>query len=96
MTTHIHATAPDADAITHALSDTAKAANLQQIAALADIASEAQVAEHIEAMVALTMAHLPPDASAAARERAAQWQRWALGIADGVAQGTPLADLATP
>lgn len=55
--------------------------NSKQIAALHDDASEGHIAEHIRGMVAATMAHLS-STSDTTRNDAAQWQQWALGVAD--------------
>ncbi len=56
-----------------------------QIAALRDDANEHQIAEHIRGMVAVTMAHLSSQVLDATRNDAAQWQQWALSVADGLA-----------
>jgi hypothetical protein len=40
-------------------------------------------------MVAATMGHLSADAPAITRSHAEQWQGWAVGVADGVAQTVP-------
>lgn len=72
----------------HALTQEAKASNLQRVAELAVDADAAHVAQHIRAVAAMTMAHLPANTSAATRDNAAQWQQWAVDTADGVAQAT--------
>ena len=68
----------------HAIQTEAKATNARQVAALSAWADSGQQAEHIRGLVATTMAYLAPHASAATREDAAQWQAWALGLADGL------------
>ncbi len=81
--------AHEANAAQNAVTDAAKAENLSIVAELSDSSDEAQVAEHIRGMVAATMGHLSADASASTRNNAEQWQDWALGVADGVAQTVP-------
>ena len=83
--------AQEADAALLAISDQAKAENLSRVAELSDCADEADVAAHIRGMVAATMGHLSADAPAITRNNAEQWQGWALGVADGVAQTVPAA-----
>jgi hypothetical protein len=81
----------EADAARQAITGPAKAENLRRVAELSDGADEAQVAAHIRGMVAATMGHLSVDAPAITRADAEQWQDWALGVADGVAQTVPAA-----
>ena len=56
----------------------------EQIAALRIDTNEGHIAEHIRAMVAATMGHLCVQGSDATKNDAVQWQRWALGVADGI------------
>lgn len=65
----------------HAVSDQAKSENLAVVAALSDTTHDTHVAEHIRAMVAVTMEHLSSAASAITRDHAERWQAWALGVA---------------
>ena len=81
----------EADAALQSLTDRAKAENLSSVAELSEGTDEAHVAEHIRGMVAATMGHLSADAPAITRNHAEQWQDWALGVADGVAQTVPAA-----
>ena len=83
--------AQEADAALEAISGDAKAENLSRVAELSEGTDEAHVAEHIRGMVAATMGHLSADAPANTRNNAEQWQDWALGVADGVAQTVPAA-----
>jgi hypothetical protein len=72
------------DAIEHAahraIGAAAKAENLKALAKLSATSDSSQQAEHIRGIVAKTMAHLALDATSAARDSAAQWQKWALGL----------------
>lgn len=83
--------AQEADAALQAITGQAKEENLSRVAELSEGADEAHVAEHIRGMVAVTMGHLSVNASATTRINAEQWQDWALGVADGVAQTAPAA-----
>ena len=83
--------AQEADAALQAITGQAKAENLLRVAELSDGADEAQVAAHIRGMVAATMGHLSADAPNVTRNHAEQWQDWALGVAEGVAQTVPAA-----
>ena len=65
--------------------------NLAAIAEMSEGADAAHVAAHIRGMVAATMGHLSVDAPTMTRNNAEQWQDWALGVADGVAQTVPAA-----
>ena len=67
-----------------AIGATAKAENLEALAELSDTADCAQQADHIRGIVAVTMAHLAADVTSATRDSAAQWQKWALGLSDGL------------
>ena len=62
----------------------ARAANSKQVAALSAWANSEQQAEHVRGLVAATVSQISTDASPAARERATNWQNWALGLADGL------------
>ena len=77
-----------ADAARYATSTEAKAENARQIAALASEIEPAYIVEHIRGMVATTAAHLSIDATTT-QDHATLWQRWALGVADGVERGEP-------
>lgn len=79
--------AQEAAAALRAITDEAKAANMQRIAELSEGLDEAHSAEHIRGMVAATMGHLSGTASAASRNDAEHWQGWALGVADRVQRG---------
>ena len=68
----------------HAIQAEAKAENARQVASLSAWADSSQQAEHIRALVAITMAHLTQHATPATREHATQWHAWALGLADGI------------
>lgn len=81
--------AQEADAALQAITGQAKAENLSRIAELSEGTDDAHVAEHIRGMVAATMSHVSADAPALTRHDAEQWQDWALGVADGVAQTVP-------
>jgi hypothetical protein len=81
----------EADAALQAITGHAKAENLSRVAELSEGTDEAHVAEHIRGMGAATMGHLSADAPAITRDNAEQWQDWALGVADGVAQTVPAA-----
>lgn len=83
--------AQEADAALQAITGQAKAANLSRVAELSEGTDEAHVAEHIRGMVAATMGHLSADVPTVTRNNAEQWQDWALGVADGVAQTVPAA-----
>ena len=83
--------AQEAAAALHAISEQAKTENLALVAALSADANDTQIAEHIRGMVALTRGHLSVDAPATTRNHAAQWQAWALGVADAVEQTVPAA-----
>jgi hypothetical protein len=63
-----------------AIGAAAKTANLKALAELSGSADSSQQADHIRGIVATTMAHLALDATAATRDSAAQWQKWALGL----------------
>jgi hypothetical protein len=76
-------------AASQALTEQAKTENLALVAGLSDVADDPHIEEHIRSMVAVTMGHLSDSASASTRNNAAQWQQWALGVADGVAQTVP-------
>ncbi len=56
----------------------------KQIALLQEDTLDAHIAEHIRGMVAATLGSLPVDTADATRNNAAQWQQWALGVADGI------------
>ncbi len=81
--------AQEAAAALQAITGQAKAENLSRIAELSEGTDEAHIAAHIRGMVAATMGHLSADAPAVTRHDAEQWQDWALGVADGVAQTVP-------
>ncbi len=81
----------EADAALQSLTEQAKAENLSSVAELSEGTDKAHVAAHIRGMVAATMGHLSANASATTRNNAEQWQDWALGVADGVAQTVPAA-----
>ena len=81
--------AQEAEAALQAVTVEAKAENLSRVAELSEGTDDAHVAEHIRGMVAATMGHLSADAPAITRGIAEQWQKWALGVADGVAQTAP-------
>jgi hypothetical protein len=83
--------AQEAAAALHAMTEQAKTENLALVAALSDDANNTHIAEHIRGMVALTIGHLSLDAPATTRNHAAQWQAWALGVADGVVPSVPAA-----
>ncbi len=91
ITTARPSPAQEAEAALQAITDHAKAANLAVVAELSEGTDEGHVAEHIRGMVAATMGHLSADAPALTRNNAEQWQNWALGVADGVAQTVPAA-----
>lgn len=78
------AIAQQALAAQHAVQAEAKAESARQVASLSAWASKGQQAEHIRGLVAITMAHLSEHATPSTRENAAQWQTWALGLADGI------------
>ena len=59
-------------------------ANAEQISALRPDARDSHIAEHIRGMVAATIGNLPIQASEATKNDAAQWQQWALSVADGL------------
>ncbi len=79
----------EAGAAEHACTAQAKAENLIQVAALSDGVDRAHITEHIRGLVAVTMAHLSVNASAATMSNADHWQGWALGVVDGVERGVP-------
>lgn len=83
MNIDTHAT-PAECAATQAIGASAKAENLKALAELSASADSAQQADHIRGIVATTMAHLSADATAATRDSAAQWQKWALGLSDSL------------
>lgn len=86
----IDTNAPAAEHAAHrAIGATAKAENLKALAALAATATCSQQADHIRGIVAATMAHLAADATPAARNSAAQWQAWALGLSDALPLDLP-------
>ncbi len=72
-----------------AITDEAKQRNSEQLIALSESATEGQQAEHIRAVVAVTIGQLSADASDVTREHARQWGQWALDVADGVERGQP-------
>jgi dihydroxyacetone kinase len=74
---------------------TAKADNLKALADLSATADNRQQADHIRGIVATTLAHLAADATAATRDSAAQWQKWALGLSDQLLLDLP-APVVTP
>ena len=81
----IDTNAPTAEHAAHrAIGDAAKAQNLKALAELSASANRSQQADHIRGIVAATMAHLAADATLAARDSAAQWQQWALGLSDSL------------
>jgi len=67
-----------------AITAEAKAENTKQIAALSVGTDASHVTEHIQGMVAATMAHVSTHASTTTRANAQHWQQWALGVAKGV------------
>lgn len=67
-----------------AIGAAAKAENLKALAELSASATLSQQGDHIRGIVAATMAHLAADATLATRDSAAQWQKWALGLSDGL------------
>ena len=75
----------------HALGEAAKAQNLKVLSEISATAHRDHMAAHIQGIVAVTMAHLSADATAATRDSAAQWGQWALGLSE-----TDLASAATP
>jgi hypothetical protein len=81
--------AQEAYASLQAITSQAKAENLSRVAELSEGTDEAHVAAHIRGMVAATMGHLSADAPAVTRNNAEQWQDWAMGVADGIAQKVP-------
>lgn len=72
------------DATPSAMTDKADDAGALQLASLREGADETHVQEHIRGIVAATMANLSIDASDGVKNQARDWQRWALGIADGM------------
>jgi hypothetical protein len=76
-------------AASQAITEQAKTENLAQVAELLDVTNDTYIEEHIRSMVAVTMEQLSGSASASALNNAEQWQEWALGVADGVAQTVP-------
>lgn len=85
MTQDTHAS-PAEQAAVLANGNDAKADNLKALADVAAHASQQQQADHIRGIVATTMAHIAADASAATRDSAAMWQKWALGLSDARAK----------
>lgn len=69
--------------------DSARAHNAQAVARLGAWADGAQRAEHIRALVAITLEHLGPQAAEDTRASAAQWQAWALGLAEASEAPSP-------
>jgi hypothetical protein len=51
---------------------------------LGSSADSSQQAAYIRGVVAMTIAHLAADATAATRDSTAQWQQWALGLNDAL------------
>jgi hypothetical protein len=68
----------------------AKADNLRVLAELGASADSAAQADHIRGVVAMTIAHLAADATAATRDSAAQWQQWALGLSNALLVKLPV------
>jgi hypothetical protein len=81
----IDTNAPATEHAAHrAIGAAAKAENLKALAELSTSATLSQQADHIRGIVAATMAHLAEDATLATKDCAAQWQKWALGLSDGL------------
>lgn len=78
------ASASEAHAEQCAASAVAKQENTKQISELRENSNNCHVAEHIRAVVAVTMAGMTIHASDSTRSYAEHWQQWALGIADGL------------
>ncbi len=72
------------DPALQAMTAEAKAENRKQIAGLSVGTDASHVTEHIQGMVAATMAHVSTHASTTTRANAEHWQQWALGVAKGV------------
>ncbi len=85
----LHSPAQEADIAQPAVTDHAKAQNLAVVAEMADGTNDAYIAAHIRGVVAATMGQVSASASAITRTNAEQWQDWALGVADRVAQTAP-------
>ena len=86
----IDTNAPAAEHAAHrAIGATAKAENIKALAELSATANRSQQADHIRAIVAVTMAHLAADATLATGDSAAQWQEWALGLSDALPLDVP-------
>jgi hypothetical protein len=66
-----------------AMSTDAREDNRKEVADLP--VSDEHKAMHIRGLVAATMAHLAADVTATTRDNAAQWQGWALALADDYA-----------
>lgn len=79
----MHSDATTTSSAENAIQAEAKAENARQVSALLAWADSRQQAEHIRALVSITMGHLSQHATLATREHSAQWQDWALGLADG-------------
>ncbi len=73
-----------AESALQAITAESKAENAKQITALSVGTDGSHVTEHIQGMVAATMAHVSTDASTTTRANAEHWQQWALGVAKGV------------
>ena len=67
----------------HAVGTQAMADNTKHVAELSAFASGKQRAEHIRGIVAATMGQISVHATVATRDRAEEWQTWAMGLADG-------------
>jgi hypothetical protein len=78
------ALASEAHAEECAASAEAKQENTKQISELRENSNDRHVAEHIRAVVAVTMAGMTIHATDSTRSHAEHWQQWALGIADGL------------
>jgi hypothetical protein len=79
----IDTNAPAAEHAAHrAIGAPAKAENLKVLEEISATANRSQQADHIRGIVAAMMAHLAADATPATGDRAAQWQKWALGLSD--------------
>ena len=80
---NIDTNAPATEHAAHrAIGAPAKAQNLKVLEEISATANPSQQADHIRGIVAVTMAHLAADATAATGDSAAQWQEWALGLSD--------------
>lgn len=78
--------ANEAEAAQRAITVKTMEESTKHIAALCVDTDEGHIAEHIRGMVAATMGNLSAQASVATLDNAADWQRWALGMADGLEQ----------